>query len=153
VRPAPASATTTVTDRLILTVTANDQSRDYGKANPTLTFTITGYAEGDGISALSTLPTCKTDADAASLPGNYQITCSGAAADAYDFNYVAGTLKVTGQIVDPATGKPIHTPPTTSTGSGPNGDNSTPLFVLLICLAFSGLGLLAVQAQRKSMRS
>ena len=147
------TGTLTVTDRLILTVTANDQSRDYGKANPTLTFTITGYAEGDGISALSTLPTCKTDADAASLPGNYQITCSGAAADAYDFNYVAGTLKVTGQIVDPATGKPIHTPPTTSTGSGPNGDNSTPLFVLLICLAFSGLGLLAVQAQRKSMRS
>jgi hypothetical protein len=147
------TGTLTVTERLILTVTANDQSRDYSNANPILTFTITGYADGDGISALTTLPTCTSDADAASLPGNYQITCSGAVADAYDFNYVSGTLKVTGQIVDPATGKPVHTPPTTSTGSGPNGDNSTPLFVLLICLAFSGLGLLAVQAQRKSIRS
>jgi hypothetical protein len=41
--------------------------------------------------------------------------------------------------------------PPTSTGSGP-GDGSAPLFALLICLAFGGLGLLAVQAQRRTMR-
>ena len=32
------------------------------------------------------------------------------------------------------------------------GQRSTPLFALLICLAFAGLGLLAVQAQRRTVR-
>jgi hypothetical protein len=43
------------------------------------------------------------------------------------------------------------TPPPTNTNGGPAGD-AIPLFALLICLAFGGLGLLAVQAQRKSIR-
>ena len=49
------------------------------------------------------------------------------------------------------TGTPITTAPPTSTGSGPIG-GSTPLFALLICLAFGGLGLAAVEAQRRSLR-
>jgi hypothetical protein len=43
------------------------------------------------------------------------------------------------------------TPPPTNTGSG-GSNNSTPLFALLICLVFGGFGLLAVQAQRQSIR-
>jgi hypothetical protein len=45
------------------------------------------------------------------------------------------------------------TPPPTSTGSGGSGNGSTPLFALLICVAFGGLGLAAVQGQRRSARS
>jgi hypothetical protein len=44
------------------------------------------------------------------------------------------------------------TAPPTSTGSTGSGEGSTPLFALLICLAFGGLGVLAVEAQRRSMR-
>jgi hypothetical protein len=44
------------------------------------------------------------------------------------------------------------TPPPTGTGSGSSSNNSTPLFALLICLVFGGLGLLAVQLQRRSLR-
>jgi len=53
------------------------------------------------------------------------------------------------QILQGATG----TPPTTSgTGSNGSSNDSMPLFALLICFAFGGLGLLAVQTQRRSMR-
>lgn len=41
--------------------------------------------------------------------------------------------------------------PVTSTDSGSNG-SSAPIFALLICLAFGGLGLMVVQAQRHSIR-
>jgi hypothetical protein len=44
------------------------------------------------------------------------------------------------------------TPPPTSTDGGSSNGGSTPLFALLICLAFGGLGLAAVQGQRKSIR-
>jgi uncharacterized repeat protein (TIGR01451 family) len=59
------------------------------------------------------------------------------------------------QIVLSETATPAHTatPPVTSSSSSsssPDG-NPAPLLALLICLAFGGLGLLAVQAQRKSI--
>ena len=41
-------------------------------------------------------------------------------------------------------------PPTNTGGSGPMG--STPIFALLICLAFGALGLTAVEAQRRTIR-
>jgi hypothetical protein len=43
-------------------------------------------------------------------------------------------------------------PPTSSDGNGTN-DPGTPLFVLLISLAFGALGLVAVKAQRRSLRA
>jgi hypothetical protein len=49
------------------------------------------------------------------------------------------------------TGTPIVTAPPTSTGSG-SSNSSTPLFALLICLAFGALGLTAVEAQRRTIR-
>jgi hypothetical protein len=49
------------------------------------------------------------------------------------------------------TGTPVLTAPPTSTGSG-SSNNSTPLFALLICLAFGALGLTAVEAQRRTIR-
>jgi hypothetical protein len=42
------------------------------------------------------------------------------------------------------------TPPPTSTGGGSSGNGSTPLIAILICLAFAGLGLTAIEAQRRS---
>jgi hypothetical protein len=146
--------TLTVTARPVLTVTANDQSREYLSNNPSLTYGISGYLSGDDDSIVKTKPTCTTTATSASLPGTYPITCTGAGSDKYDFNYVAGTLTVTGQVIEPATFAPVRspTPPvTTIKGDSPIGD-PTPIIVVLMCLAFAALGLLAVQAQRRSMR-
>ncbi len=46
-----------------------------------------------------------------------------------------------------ATSQPQTTPPPTST-SGPTSNGSTPLFVFLILVAFAGLGVLTVRAQK-----
>jgi uncharacterized membrane protein len=53
-----------------------------------------------------------------------------------------------------ATGTPggSTTPPPTSTGSNGSSSSSTSLFALLICFAFGGLGLAAVEAQRRAVR-
>ena len=53
-----------------------------------------------------------------------------------------------GETATPAANTP---PPTSTDGSGTSG-NSMPLFALLISLAFGGLGLAAVEAQRRSVR-
>jgi hypothetical protein len=51
-----------------------------------------------------------------------------------------------------ATPAKTATPPPTTTGRGSSGNSSTPLMVMLICLAFGGLGLAAVEAQRRTIR-
>jgi hypothetical protein len=45
------------------------------------------------------------------------------------------------------------TPPPTSMASAPSSSNSTPLFGLLICLAFGALGVVAVETQRRRSRN
>ena len=49
------------------------------------------------------------------------------------------------------TATPVTSVPPTNTGGGPLG-GSTPLFALLISFAFGGLGLTAVQAQKRTIR-
>src|SRR5205814_832361 len=49
-----------------LTVTADNQSRAYGDANPTLTFQIAGFKNGETASVLTSQPTCSTPATATS---------------------------------------------------------------------------------------
>ncbi|HEY1169353.1 MAG TPA: hypothetical protein VGE81_10320 [Candidatus Limnocylindrales bacterium] len=53
-----------------------------------------------------------------------------------------------------ATGAPVQTvtPPPTGSASDSSNNNSVPLFALLICFLLAGLGLLAVQSQRRSVR-
>ena len=137
--------TLTVTDKITLTVTANNKSRDYGKTDPPFTYKIVGFDPGDDEGSLIGTISCTSTDKASSLPGStFPITCKGASSEKYAINYVSGTLKITGQVVHPAR---------TSTSSDESGNNSVPLFAFLISIAFGGLGLLAVQAQRKSMRS
>jgi hypothetical protein len=56
------------------------------------------------------------------------------------------------QQVEAATGAPVRTPPVTGTDSNGSSNGSAPLFALLICFAFGGLGLAAVGAQRRTVR-
>jgi hypothetical protein len=63
-----------------LTITADNQSKVYGAALPTLTASYNGFVNGDTATGLTTGPTLTTNATAAShVAGNpYSITASGA---------------------------------------------------------------------------
>jgi predicted outer membrane repeat protein len=80
-----------------LTITANNQTKVYGTALPTLTASYTGFVNGDTSANLTTLPTVTTTATPAShVDGSpYAITASGAVDDDYAISYVAGNLTVT----------------------------------------------------------
>ncbi len=78
-----------------LTVTADNQTKVYGSANPTLTHTTTGFVNGDDEGDLTGTITCSTGADETSAVGSYPITCGGATSTNYTISYVAGTLTVT----------------------------------------------------------
>jgi gliding motility-associated-like protein len=83
-----------VVNKADLTIIANNQSRYYNVANPALTVNYLGLVNGDTPASLSTQPAVSTTAVPASLPGNYPITVSGAAAANYNIFYVAGSLTV-----------------------------------------------------------
>ena len=88
------NGTLTITTATI-TVTANDKSKAYGAALPTLTATYTGFIPGQDTNNLTGLATLTTTAATNSPVGTYPITAGGATSTNYTFNYVAGTLTVT----------------------------------------------------------
>lgn len=86
----------------VLTVTANKQKRQYGDANPTLTYTITGLVPGDSAANVySGTPTVSTTLTPSSTAGTYTgaITVSQTGLTLSDYNYgfagVAGTMTIT----------------------------------------------------------
>jgi hypothetical protein len=93
----PVSRSFTVA-KAVLTVTANNATRAVGAANPTFTDMITGFVNGDSSAVVSGSATETTTATSASPAGTYPITFSTKALVAanYTFNYVNGTLTVTG---------------------------------------------------------
>jgi hypothetical protein len=78
-----------------LTVTADNQTKAYGAANPTLTVSYSGFVNGDTAASLTTPPTVSTTATTASPVGTYPITASGAVSANYTISYVSGTLTIT----------------------------------------------------------
>jgi hypothetical protein len=61
-------------NQAVLTVKANNLSRTYGAANPSLTYALGGFVNGDTSSVVSGVPSLSTSAVASSDPGNYPIT-------------------------------------------------------------------------------
>jgi hypothetical protein len=81
-----------------LKVAANDLSMKQGGTVPVLTYTMTGFVNGDTQAKATTgKPVLSTTATSKSAPGSYPITVSVAklAAANYSFNPVQGTLTVT----------------------------------------------------------
>ncbi|MGE0079122.1 MAG: PKD domain-containing protein [Bacteroidales bacterium] len=78
-----------------LTATANNQSKIYGSANPNLTITYNGFANGDDASVLDLAPVITTSASTVSNVGNYDIAISAGLDNNYNITSVAGTLSVT----------------------------------------------------------
>jgi YVTN family beta-propeller protein len=77
------------------TLMANSFSMAYGAPLPNLTFSASGFVNGDTAASLSTQPTLSTTATAASRVGNYPISISGAVDPNYSIAYAQGTLTVT----------------------------------------------------------
>ncbi len=82
-----------------LTVTANNVTKAFGAAVPTLTATISGFVNGQTLatSGVTGQALCTTTATTTSPGGTYPITCSlgTLAAHNYTFSFVPGTLTVT----------------------------------------------------------
>ena len=80
----------------ILTVTADDLARLEGQANPPLTYTISGLANGDTAGVVTGEPDLSTTATIVSPPGQYPISVTDGTLSAanYDFTTVGGTMTV-----------------------------------------------------------
>jgi gliding motility-associated-like protein len=87
-------AGTLTVDKVALTITADNKSKNYGAALPALTLSYAGFVNGDTKAKLTTQPGLTTTATAASPVNTYPITANGAASNNYNISYVAGTLSV-----------------------------------------------------------
>jgi hypothetical protein len=81
--------------KAVLTVTADDQTRIYGAADPTFTASISGLQNGDTVADLGGSLSCSSPAIPTSNVGTYPVTCSGYTSSDYTINFVAGDLSVT----------------------------------------------------------
>jgi gliding motility-associated-like protein len=82
-------------NKAVLTITANNQTKVYGQANPKLMVSYSGFVAGESPASLSTAAIATTIANTSSLVGNYPITVNGAAASNYTINHINGTLAIT----------------------------------------------------------
>jgi hypothetical protein len=83
--------------KVTLTVKANDLSKTYGAPNPALTYTMTGFVNGDTQAKATTgAPNLTTTATTNSVAGTYPITPAAGTLEAtsYKFTFVGGTLTV-----------------------------------------------------------
>jgi YVTN family beta-propeller protein len=123
-----------------LTLTADNKSKVYGAALPALTFTASGFVNGDTVASLTAQPALSTTAALGSGVGSYPITISGAVDANYSITYVPGTLSVTpatltitatsvSKILDAPNPAPL---PWTAAGFV-NGDNTTVLTASPAC--------------------
>ena len=81
-----------------LTVTAVNEARAYGSANPAFKAMISGFVNGDSMDAVIGEASMTTSATAASAAGNYEITPTLGTLKAanYQFiDFVKGTLAIT----------------------------------------------------------
>jgi hypothetical protein len=80
-----------------LVVTADNKTRIYGDANPSLTYTVTGFVNSETSSVLSGSPTIATTAGLTSNVGTVAITAAAnnLTASNYSFTYANGSLTIT----------------------------------------------------------
>ena len=122
-----------------LTITAPSETMVYGSAVPALSASYSGFVDGDGVSTLTTPPTCATTATSASPVGSYAIACSGAVDANYEIGYVDGSMQVTGAalVVTASSGSMTYggsVPVVTANYSGfVNNDSATSLATQPTC--------------------
>lgn len=87
-------AGTLTVNKVNLTITANNVTRQFNTVNPVLTVSFAGFVNGNTNASLTAQPVPSTTAVLSSPIGNYPITASGAASPNYTFTYVPGTMTV-----------------------------------------------------------
>ncbi len=110
--------------KAMLTIAANNASREVDEPDPAFTANYSGFRNGDTASVLDTAPVFGTAATALSPLGDYAITVSGAADNNYDFTYTNGILSIV----------PAPSPPASPTTSLPTTvqqslTSSTPVYL------------------------
>lgn len=78
-----------------LKIKANDASRQYYEENPQLTYSYSGFVNGDNESKLSAKPELSTNAKLTSGVGTYEINVSNAESKNYSISNVSGMLTIT----------------------------------------------------------
>jgi gliding motility-associated-like protein len=91
--PAPSISQVLTVGKANLTFKASNKSKPYLSANPVLTFTISGFVNGD--TQVEVQPSIKTTAAVDSPAGDYPITLSGGSDHNYNFIFITGTLTIT----------------------------------------------------------
>lgn len=77
-----------------LTVTVNDQVRQYGATNPEFTLEYSGFVNSEDTSVIDEEPAISTIADTYSDVGSYEINLSGGNDNNYAFTLIDGTLTI-----------------------------------------------------------
>ena len=77
-----------------LTITANNATKNVGKANPVFTASYEGFVGEDDATVLTTQPTLTCEATTESPAGTYDIVVSDAEAANYEMVYVNGSLTI-----------------------------------------------------------
>ncbi len=93
--PNTANPTTLDVAKAPLTVTADDATRIYGRANPIFTASYCGFVLGQGPNALRGSLGFETSASTNSPAGSYAIVPGGLSSTNYAINFVVGTLTIT----------------------------------------------------------
>lgn len=88
-------AGTLTISKAALQVIATNLSKVTGQVNPTLTYTFTGFKNGETSAVLLTQPTISTTAVTGSAVGTYPITVAGGTSNNYTIGHTAGVLTVT----------------------------------------------------------
>ncbi len=123
----------------VLTVTPDPQTVVYGQPDPTFSYTISGYQNGDTATVVTTPPVCSVTGTHTAV-GDYTIACTGGTAANYTFNDTATaplavTLAVLTVTPDPQTvvyGQPDPTFSYTISGYQ-NGDTGTVVTTQPVC--------------------
>jgi uncharacterized repeat protein (TIGR01451 family) len=96
----PSAALAQTVDKKQLTVTPDPQEVTYGTADPTFSYSLSGFVLGQdstkiGDSSGESLPSCSVPGTSPHNAGSYTITCAGGSDDNYSFDYTAtATFKV-----------------------------------------------------------
>lgn len=88
------AAISLVVNKAPLVATADDQSKAYGAANPTLTIRYNGFVNGDSVNSIAA-PVASTSATTSSGVGTYPITVTGGSAANYTLTLGGGNLHIT----------------------------------------------------------
>ncbi|WP_374948969.1 cadherin-like beta sandwich domain-containing protein [Mucilaginibacter sp.] len=86
-----------IVEPVLLTVTANNLTKDFGAVNPPLTLTYTGFVNNEEPENLLIQPTAYTNAITRSPIGEYVISVSNGLSPNYLFKYLAGVLTIGGE--------------------------------------------------------